>query len=70
MITISPVFTPKQIWKYFSRIIRYCKRFRKPTDCGVILINNCKMLDEQFNIDYDYLIHYFVQPCIKIYNGK
>ena len=70
MITISPVFTPKQIWKHFSHIIRYGKRFSTPTNYGIALINNCKILDTRYNIDYDYLIHYFVKPCIKIYNGK
>ena len=70
MISISSVYTPKKIWKHFSHIIRYGKRFSTSKNYVIRLINNCKILDTQYNIDYDYLIHYFVYPCIKIYSGK
>lgn len=66
MITILPVFTPKQIWKQFSSIIRYCKHYSTSSNCRKALIDNCKFLDTQYNIDYDYLMHYYVQPCLII----
>lgn len=70
MIIISPIYTPNQFWKYISHQIRYGKRHGTTIKCGIAILNTCKFLDNRYNIDYDYLIHYFVKPCIKIYNGK
>ena len=65
MITISlPTPTPKAVWKKISHIIRYGKRqiYNFTVITPVVLSSYAQSLEDNYNIDYDYIQTLYIEP--------
>ena len=65
MITISlPTPTPREVWKKISHIIRYGKRQKYNfTEITPIIIGMyAQKLEDNYNIDFDYIQSQYVAP--------
>ena len=64
MITITlPTPTPKEVWKKISSILRE-DRHISYIETREHIINYINLLEQDYNIDSDYLWRYYVVPQI------